>query len=226
MAIFAVHFFVASVALAESQTAAVTEKLKNDFPNMHFSEINATPIAGIFEVVAGDNILYFAAETEHLIFGEIFTKEGKNLTAATREKVASAKISQVPLELAVKIGDGKNVVIEFTDPDCPFCRKSFDFFEQQKNVTRYVFFNPLEIHPNAEKKARYILSAQDPVVAYKAVMSGAFDKVALPDFVDSNKLADHTKVSAMLGIHGTPNFWINGVHVGGADFQAISKLLN
>jgi len=55
-----------------------------------------------------------------------------------------AKLAKtLPLEKAVKIGDGKKVVIEITDPDCPFCRTASEYFSKKTDVIRYVFFAPL-----------------------------------------------------------------------------------
>ncbi|EKD40833.1 MAG: hypothetical protein ACD_74C00155G0009 [uncultured bacterium] len=206
----------------------VAANLKANFPNMQFSEINDTPVKGMYEVVTGNNIIYYVPETGNLIFGEVWSKDGKSFTDITRQKLVSKKLSSLPLDKAVKIGNGKNVVIEVTDPDCPFCRKASDFFEKRKDVTRYVFMFPLaQLHPNAEKKARFILSSKDQSKAYKEVMSGKYDQGgSLPAFSDNNLVQEHQKVAAMLGVKGTPNFWINGNHIGGADFAAIEKLLN
>lgn len=232
---FVTKIAVVFLILAISATAysldinvEVAAKLKADFPNMQFSAINETPVRGVYEIVSNTNIIYYAPETGNLIFGEIWGKDGKSFTDIARKKNMSSKLSSLPLEKAVKIGNGKNIIIEVTDPDCPFCRKATDFFAKRNDVTRYVFFLPLKkLHPNAEKKSRFILSSKDQVQAYKDVMSGKYDQDnSLPVFSDNNIVQEHLEVAAMLGVKGTPNFWINGTHVGGADFTAIEKLLN
>jgi thiol:disulfide interchange protein DsbC len=54
------------------------------------------------------------------------------------------RVKEIPLEKGIKIGDGKSVVIEFTDPDCTFCRKAADWLEKNREgVTRYVFLYPI-----------------------------------------------------------------------------------
>lgn len=227
-AVLASVFAFSATGYCLEKNVDVSANLKSNFPNMQFSEINDSPVKGVYEVVTGDNIIYYAPETGNLIFGEIWDKSGKSFTDITRQKLVSKKLSSLPLDKAVKIGNGKNIVIEVTDPDCPFCRKASDFFEKRKDVTRYVFMFPLaQLHPNAEKKARFILSSKDQNKAYKEVMSGKYDQVnLLPAFTDNNLVQEHQKIAAMLGVKGTPNYWINGNHVGGADFAAIEKLLN
>lgn len=91
--------------------------------------------------------------------------------------VAAKLKADFPIEKAVKIGNGKNIIIEVTDPDCPFCRKASDFFAKRNDVTRYIFFLSLtKLHPNAEKKSRFILSSKDQTQAHKDVMSGKYDQ--------------------------------------------------
>ena len=65
------------------------------------------------------------------------------------------------LDKAVKVGSGHTMVIEFTDPDCPFCRKAEAYFRNKPGVTRYIFFIPLSSHPASKGKVQYILSAKD-----------------------------------------------------------------
>ena len=105
----------------------------------------------------GPNIIYFHPEKDLLMFGEIWTKDGKNMTAEKKGQARFARLKDLPLDKAVKIGNGRNKVIEFTDPDCPYCRKASAFLKGRKDVTRYVFFFPLPIHKEAEAHARYVL---------------------------------------------------------------------
>ena len=121
------------------------------------------------------------------MFGEIWTKDGKNITAGKRTRLAAAKLKDVPLDKAVKIGNGKNKVIEFTDPDCPYCRKAAAFFKGRDDVTRYVFLFPLPIHKDAEAHARYVLCAADKAHALEEVMSGQLDGKGVPACPDKRR---------------------------------------
>lgn len=187
-----------------------------------------TEIAGLFEVVTGGNLLYYAPEGNFLIFGEIFTPQGKNITAQRREELTAKRIKELPIDAAVKIGSGRNTVIEFTDPDCPFCRKASRFFKERRDVSRYVFFAPLvQLHPDAEKKAAWILAAKDPEKAYLEVMDGLRDKerIPQPDKRGSALVMRHRQIAARMGVMGTPMFWVNGKMVQGANIPVIEKLL-
>jgi len=162
------------------------------------------------------------------VFGEIWTKDGRNITAEKRAGLAAAKLKDVPLDKAVKIGNGRNKVIEFTDPDCPYCRKAAAFFKGRDDVTLYVFFFPLPIHKDAQAHARYVLCAADKAHALEEVMSGQLDgkeAPACPDKKADALLGEHMDLGTKLGVRATPAFWINGQYVAGANIPAIEGLL-
>jgi len=58
-------------------------------------------------------------DTEYLIFGEIVTREGRNLTQERNAELMAKRMQTVPLERALKIGSGAHTVIEITDPIAP-----------------------------------------------------------------------------------------------------------
>jgi len=49
-------------------------------------------------------------------------------------------MKQVPLDKAIRIGDGKNVIVEFTDVDCQYCRTASSFLKDVGNLSRYNLF--------------------------------------------------------------------------------------
>ena len=130
-----------------------------------------------------------------------------------REQLAAEKAKDIPLDKAIKIGSGKNTIVEFTDPDCPYCRKASEFLEQKKDVTRYIFFFPLPMHPDAENKVKYIFCAEDKAKAYEDAMKGKLDdqkyeKCDKPEAIALLNL--HKELAGKMGINGTPFFIVNG----------------
>ncbi|WP_305045021.1 DsbC family protein [Geoalkalibacter sp.] len=217
---------LACLAQAAEDDVQVAERLRAQFPRYSFSKVEKSPVAGIYTVFGEKNITYYAAQTGHLFVGNLWSPDGQNLTEIAMAQIAKDLLATLPLDKAVRIGEGPHVVIEVTDPDCPFCRKGSQYFAQRKDVTRYVFFMPLaQLHPQAEVKCRYILSADDPAKAYQEVMAGQFDNRPLPDFKDNDLLSEHLRVASLLGVRGTPNYWANGVAVSGADTAKLDQLL-
>lgn len=201
--------------------------LRKAFPRLSFESIEQTDIKGMYEVVSGQNVFYYYPEKEYLLFGEIFTKAGKNLTAEKKGEIAARVVKNLPLEKAVKTGTGKASVIEFTDPDCPFCRKAYEFFKNRTDVTIYTFFSPLA-HPAAISKIYYILNSDDKAKAYKEIFEGKNPVQPAEGYSDSiKKLAqEHLDLARSVGVTGTPTFFINGKEVVGADIPQIERLLD
>ncbi len=206
---------------------------RNAFPQVPFDSITPSEINGVYEVISGPNIFYYYPEKDLIITGEIVGKDLKSRTAERREVLSSqmaAKaaeaVKDLPLDKAVKVGDGKKKVIEFTDPDCPYCRKASEYFTKRSDVTRYVFFAPLA-HPAAIKKIEYILSAENKAEAYDAMMMGEeIPPLAKPASEEVKKLAqEHLALARKVGIQGTPTFFVNGQQVIGADTKKLDELL-
>jgi thiol:disulfide interchange protein DsbC len=135
--------------------------------------------------------------------------------------------SELDFSKALKIGSGPKVVVEFTDPDCPFCRTASRYLDGRGDVTRYVFFFPLARHPRSKEKVRYILSQRERERAYRRVMSGAMDGVAtFPGTPRGERLQEEQFVIATrAGVNSTPTFMISGRIVTGFDRARIEELL-
>lgn len=231
---------------AEPAPKDIEAKFSKLLRNTMITSVKTSPVNGLYEVVAGPNVFYYSPEGEgHLVFGQIVDKDGNNLTAEVQnklhaefDKIRDTKTAELlktlPLNKAVKVGNGPNTIIEFTDPDCPFCRRVDKFLSSRTDVTRYVFLYPLEqLHPNSKAKAVYILSSKDKESALRRVFSGKYDNGELPiPNSDMPKhpeevklLAGNMKIGQELGVQGTPMLFVNGSLVNGADFKRISQLL-
>ncbi len=207
----------------------VEDTFKRLFPNAGFDEIKPTGMNGIYEVRKGTDIIYFLPEYGKVIFGQIITEKGKNLTAQRKDELAADIAKKLPIENAVTFGSGKNMVIEFTDPDCPYCRTASAFLKNKPNITRHVFFLALPAHPDAANKAKYVLCAEDRAKAYEEAMSGKLDDrkyqiCAKPEAAETLKA--HQEAAKKLGVGATPFFIINGKSfVRGADIPALESAL-
>jgi thiol:disulfide interchange protein DsbC len=206
------------------------ESLKKNFPAISVDSMTPSNIPGLYEVTAGRQIFYYAPGAESIVGGPIVTKDGRNLTdekfQAMEQKrllAIAKKLKDIPLDKALKIGSGKNTVIEITDPDCSFCRKATQFFQGRTDVTKY-----MDMHKDAGPKIRYILCAKDKAKAYEDVMAGKHDDMKFQVCNDSavEALAKvHKETALALGVTGTPLFFINEQPVMGANIPLIEKLL-
>ncbi len=131
------------------------------------------------------------------------------------------------LEKALKIGTGKTTIIEFTDPDCPYCRKAYQYFLTRPDVTLYIYFNPLSSHLNAKQKAQYILSSDDRERAYAEIMSGIYDLAPPTAITEKGKklLEEQMAIAQKMGIMEVPVFMIYGRIIKGFERTKIEAAL-
>ena len=229
--------FVLAALQLTAQAATLVVKpetaFRKAFPQLKVDNFAESQIKGGYEVTSGQNIFYFFPEKDLLVVGDIYTKEGKNLTGEKKQELkarsqaeALKKIKDLPLEKAVKVGSGAKTVIEFTDPDCPYCRKAAEALKKRTDVTRYIFLTPLA-HPNAINKVYYILAAKDQEKAYHEMMDGKPLPASAGDYgKEIKELADeYMSLARSLAIDGTPTFFINDQMVVGADLERIDSLL-
>lgn len=222
-------FFLVSAGFSQDSSQGYEQAFKKAYPNVPYDSIRPGAIKGMYEVSKGADLIYYFSEKDLLFIGEIIDKTGRSLTEERKGELILSNVKKIPLEKAVKIGTGKQTIIEFTDPDCPYCRRSAAFLETLKDVTRYVFFFPLPSHRDAENKVRYIFCSSDMGKAYEEAMKGKLDTQKYtvckkPEAAE--RLALHREIGTRIGVNGTPMFIINGKDlVVGANFQAIEAAL-
>jgi thiol:disulfide interchange protein DsbC len=142
---------------------------------------------------------------------------GKDLTQAkVDEKISKEmlfKVDKIDKSKLFKIGSGPVEIIEFTDPECPYCRRAEALFEPVKDkITRYVVFMPLPFHQNAKPLTEYILCNKTEK-AYKDAFDGKVDlskfKCPAGKREEVGKIMDeHTNLAQEFGVRGTPTFII------------------
>ena len=202
------------------------DKFKKSFPKNNFESITPTAINGVYEVYTGNQIYYYMPKDDVIIYGPLISKDGVNITRESSLKKMAQKMASLPLDSALKIGNGKTTVVEFIDPNCHFCRESYKFFTQHKDVTIYAFFFPLS--KESADKTKYILCSKDVAKAYDDALSGKLDNTQLAACTDKKvdeTVKAHMKFASQIGLRGTPLFYIKGQVVDGFDPPTIEKLL-
>ena len=219
----------ASMSVAYGANVQTPEQdLKKTFPQFKFDSFRETHVKGIYEIVSGGQVFYFSPQG-YLFFGELYSKDGVNITAQRRSELIASRAKDLSLDMAIKIGSGKNTVIEFADPECPFCRKAYEHLAKRKDITQYVFLFPLaQIHPQAMEMSKYILCSADRGMTYDQAMRGELDGKKLQVPAGCNKedvLNEDIEAGKKAGVNGTPAFFIHGKFVNGANLPLIDKLL-
>ena len=205
----------------------IAEKFKKDFPKNNFESITPTAIEGVYEVYTGNQIYYYMPKKDVILYGSLVNKNGVNITRESGLKKMAQKMANLPLDSALKIGNGKTAVVEFMDPNCYHCRQAYKFFSQRQDVTLYVFFFPLS--KESGDKIKHILCSKDVLKTYDDAVTGKLDNNApLPACTDKKvdeTVKTHMRLASQIGIRGTPLFYIKGQIVDGFEPSAIEKLL-
>jgi thiol:disulfide interchange protein DsbC len=180
--------------------------------------IQLAPIAGLYEVRIGTDIVYVDETAEFLLLGQIQNlKTGTNYTqdridALSTGAVFSAESKANALKL-VK-GDGSREVAVFEDTNCGYCKKLRTELEKLNNVTIYTYLVPI-LSADSEVKMRGVWCAKDQNKAYDdwmlrgVVPPAADERCQVP--VQANQL-----LAQNLRVRGTPAlFFSNGKRVPG-----------
>lgn len=192
-------------AHADEGETAVRAALATIAPNVKPDQVQKAELPGFYSVVLRGQVVYVSADGKYLIQGDVVDIQAKeSLSGRALAGVRGAALKDLPLAKRIVFSppNPKHTVVVFTDVDCPYCRqfhKQIAAFNQAGIAVQYVFF-PLQIHPNADKKAISVWCAQDRAAAYTAAMNGQ----DLAGKTCDNPIAETTALGMKIGIGGTP----------------------
>jgi len=186
----------------------------------------------VLRVGAQPIIFYTNKDGKYVLAGNLINLANKqNLTIARQQELM--KVSQDILRelqkhtdfVFGKVGSQKYIYF-FTDPDCPFCKRSEPIVEKwaiEKGVEVRVILYPLPIHPQAFGKSVALICDKKGWEEYK---SGYTSNNLCEE--GKQKIESNLKLTEKYGINGTPTFiGMNGkIHVGVPIEQDLDKLIN
>ncbi|HUD90040.1 DsbC family protein [Sphingobium sp.] len=211
--------------------AEAERQLHQTFTNLRFEDFGPAPVKGpIYEAYAGGKIIYFAPQSEHLLFATVYDRDGVNLTALAQEQRTSRRLKAIDPAKALAIGPvDAPTVIEFTDPDCPYCQALDRYWNAKlaegKPVRRLIFFVS-GIHPAAAAKAEHILCSPDREAAFRAVYSGQTPPVLRQCESGHDKVAADAELVAKVGVSGTPTLIADGTLISGFQQAELETFLD
>jgi thiol:disulfide interchange protein DsbC len=201
----------AALAAADKPDAArvVQAALEKSFPDVSIVGVEPAPVAGLYEVFTGSQIVYADAQGKYLISGTIIDTESKrDLTAERYDIINSIEFDRLPLERAIKTvkGSGKRSLAVFSDPDCPYCKELEKQLDSLTDVTIYTFLYPLaDLHPEAPRRARAIWCAENRSQVWREWMV----ERRLPEDLScqTNVIDENVKLGRELRISATPTIY-------------------
>lgn len=180
-------------------------------------ELRRTPVAGIWEVRIGNELIYVDDKGQHaFVEGHLVDiRSNRNLTRERVDELLAIDFKDLPLGIAMKqvIGNGKRTMAVFEDPNCGYCRQMRKDIATLKDVTIYTFVIAI-LSPDSETKAKKVLCADDKVRAWTDLMISG--KVPGNAGSCETPLAKMRELAQKLGVTATPTtFFPNGKRLPG-----------
>jgi len=205
-------------AAVDEDVAQLLQKLQRQFPDVPIKRVKPAAWPGMYEVIAGSEIVYTNAGADWIIMGQMVdVKTSRNLTAKSWDDFMRIDYGALPFDKAIKVvkGAGTRHVAVFEDPLCPFCEEVETTFQQIDDITIHVFLYPLEtLHPGATLAAMRIWCAPDRGATWVAWMQENKDP---PAGQCAAPLEELGKLGAKLNVDQTPTlFFPDGSRISGS----------
>lgn len=222
LALTAAQFTYASPA-----TDAMLAKLKKTYPNIAFTEVNETPVDGIYEAVFGKDMLFVEASGTYFFPTMVNMATKKNLGDERRAELNKINFADLPFQDAVKTvhGTGKRKLAVFADPNCGYCKKLDGVLAGMKDVTIYTFALGI-LGPDSVSKATSVNCATgDKAKLWRSMMLEGGTPV---EKVCNNGMTERNlELFKRYGFQGTPAIVLEtGVSIKGyAEVARIEELM-
>ncbi len=192
-------------------------------------------IPGLCEVVIKVGVqplvFYTDKEMKYILAGNLLSLADRRSITIERQRefmrVSQEEVKELEKHkdfVFGKVGSQKYIYF-FTDPDCPFCKRSEPIVEKwanEKGVEVRVILFPLPIHPQAFEKSVALICDKKGWEEYK---SGYNSSNQCED--GKKKVEDNLRLAERYGVGGTPTFiGMNGkIHVGLPTEQDLDRLI-
>lgn len=192
---------------AEKDITSLRKQLKELYPSSNITSVRQSPVEGLYELVAGRNLMYTDKSGKFFVFGSIFDMQTQHdLSADRREEINLVDLNALPVSDAITIvrGKGGHKLFVFSDPECPYCKRAEEALKDVDDVTIYVFLMPIkQLHPSAIKLAENIWCSDDKPKAWADWMLRGVQPV---EKSCDNPIERNVALAASMNIHGTPTF--------------------
>jgi thiol:disulfide interchange protein DsbC len=195
-----------SVSAAEADDIKTLKaELVKVLPQAKNAVIKPTPVAGLYEVSDGGQVMYMTKDPRYIIQGDLYDlRTRQNITEASRGDVRLAAFNELGennMLVYKPKGETKHTITVFTDIYCPYCRKLHSEMNEYMSSgvkVRYIFL------PFKGEK-----SFNDAVSVWCSKdRNKALDKAKSGEEIEAktctNPIGRHQELGMKLGVHGTP----------------------
>lgn len=217
IAAISASFLLSGQVHAQQEQQVRTEIQKKLGTNAKVKSVSVTPVAGLYEVLVGNDIFYTDGSAKYLIQGEIIElASGKNITEQRHADLNKIKWSDLAPANAIKNvrGNGSRQLAVFSDPNCGYCKRLEKSLQQLDNVTIYTYLIPI-LSADSAQKSKQIWCSSDPYKAYIDWMINGISPSGKGEC--STPLDKNMAFAKTYGVTGTPTlFFTDGSRFPGA----------
>ena len=198
---------LAAAPAARADENVIRKTLAERFQNLpKIDEVRPAPVAGLWEMRIGTEVMYTDAKGAYLIQGSIIdTATRKDLTQERIDKLTAIDFASLPLKDAIvwKNGNGKRRIAVFADPNCGYCKRLEKDLVNVKDVTVYTFVIPI-LGGDSPDKSRSIWCAKDNTKVWRDWMIDNVAPTRLMGQCDASAIERNAALARKHKVNGTP----------------------
>ncbi len=199
-----------NVMAADDVKARLGKGLHEIFPDVEITHINPTPIANVYEVMIGPDVVYMTGDARYVLKGDLIDmRERRNLSEDVRAQSRIDLLKNVPesdyIEFASK--HSKDTIYVFTDVDCGYCRKLHQDVAElnDKGISvRYLAYPRAGIGSTSYKEMEDIWCSKDRNQALTDAKNGHPAKSS----DCKNPVKTQYELGREVGVRGTPAIYL------------------
>ncbi len=233
--------FVAAVTAAVLSASCATgsplvdaeKQFRDTFKNMPVDKVTTSEIPGVFEIYSQGKLFYYAPKQELMLFGEFYTVGGESITQKKIGEYQQARVLDIPSDVGVTVGEGKDELVAFLDPDCGHCAQAHEWLEKRDYEgvkLRVLFLQMTPDNPSYGRAQQFVCAppqlrreALRQVYAHEDPAPGQH---LLTCDTAANQLAAQAQIAKNFGVNGTPTFLLKGQTVLGFNRERLETLLS
>jgi thiol:disulfide interchange protein DsbC len=197
-------------AQAADTNAGIKKSVESKLPGIEIDSITLIEQAGLYEVVANGQIVYFTKDLGFLVQGEVTSLETReNLTELKRTSIRKQALATIQEKDLIVYEPKKTLhtVTVFTDIDCGYCRKLHQEMAEYNELgirVRYMAYPRAGIGSESYDKAVSVWCSADKHAAMDRAKSGQ----ELSDATCDNPVSSHYELGGKMGVRGTPALFL------------------
>ncbi len=180
-------------------------------PEVEVSDIKATPINGIYQVILGPDVIYMTADGRYVFKGDLLDiNERRNLTEDVRSENRVGLLNSLKKDEYIEFAASSpsETIYVFTDIDCGYCRKLHQDVPELNNrgvTVRYLAYPRAGVNSATGREMESVWCADNKQEALTRAKNN--ESVESKSCANS-PIARQYDLGKQLGVRGTPAIYL------------------